>query len=228
MFIACFCIRFYSDTEHIYNIRRNENDSRQKLPSDSYATYDQIRSPSFLSNRSNYEANHRNGHSTYPREQGHPDRTPTSARNDRRDDDDDDDDHNERPRVQVNNRPSVRIATNDNQEVNRQSYLSDQSQNRSRINYTIPHNSSGNSRSIVLDINITINLAGNRNPQVTATAETIPPRSSPIRSTAILEDMNFLDLDIRTPQRTARLVTDGSIRSSSAQQTTPTPQSNPK
>lgn len=190
---------------------------------DSYTTYDQTQTSSYPPNRSNYEATHRNGHSTYPREQGNHDRITPLIRNSHRQNDDDDDGDDQR-RSQMSYRPSVRIPTNDT----RQTRSSDQLQNTSRVNYMIPQNSSGNSRSIVLDINISINLSGNRTPQVTATAETLPRRTSPIRSTAILEDMNFIDLDIHTPQRTARLVTDGSIRSSPLQQTPSTPQANPK
>lgn len=214
-------ISIFADPDNPYSLRQDDNTPRHERGHDSYAVYDQMRSDQQPpSNRVNYEQMHRNGHSTYPREQPGLDQL-ASARKVRTVID-------QPERSQVLYRPSARLTTDGTPDNNRQSHLSDQSIDRSRINYTIPQNSSGSSRSIVLDINITINVGGNRNPQVTATAQTIPRRLSPPRSTAILEDIGFVDLDIRSPERTARLVTDGSIRSSPSQQFLPTPQPNPK
>lgn len=142
---------------------------------------------------------HRNGQSSYSREPVDRGQL-VSARKVRTD--------NDQPERVY--RPSARFATDETPDNNRQGYSSNHALDRSRINYTVPQNS----RSMVLDINITINVGGNRNPQVTATTT---QHISPPRSTAILEDIGFVDLDIRSPERTARLVTDGSIRSSPRQ-----------
>ena len=217
MSVLCHSDIDFPDPDNPYSLRQTDNTSRSERRYDAYPVYDQMRSGQQLpSNRSNYEPMHRNGHSTYPREQLGSDQLAT-ARKVRTDID-------QPERSQVLYRPPAQFTRDETPDTNRQSHLSDQS----RINYTIPQNSSGSSRSIVLDINITINVGGNRNPQVTATAQTIPRRLSPPRSTAILEDIGFVDLDIRSPERTARLVTDGSIRSSPPQQFMATPQPNPK
>ena len=121
------------------------------------------------------------------------------------------------------------MVTNDNQETIQRSQPSDQLQRTPQVNYTVNQSPSAtNPRSIVLDISISINVAGNRNPQITATANTAPVRSVPARSSAVIEDIGYVDLDIRSPERTARLETDGYIRPSPPKRSTILPNNNDK
>ncbi len=130
----------------------------------------------------------------------------------------------ERERVDIPIQNQSRIVVDNNQEVNRRSNPPDQTQRTPKVDYIINQNQpkhSVNPRSLVIDVNITINVGNSgRNPQITATTTNIRPRTPPIRSSAIIEDVGFIDLDMRQPERTARLSTDGLIRSSPSKQST--------
>lgn len=59
--------------------------------------------------------------------------------------------------------------------------------------------------------------SSNRNlPQVITSTNNIPIQTASPRSTAILNDIGYVDLDLRAPDRTGRLSTDGTIRMSTA------------
>ena len=212
-----------SDSDNPYNIRRNENHSRIERQQNDYDTYDQIGTNQRLSNRQNYDRNSQNNYSPTSVRQAPHDDLSTSGRRFR-----DDRQDNPSERADVTYRPRVRIVPVDDQTVDRQGQLSDQIQRTPKVEYTINQNPSANPRSIVLDISISINVAGSRNPQITASANALPARSSSIRSSAIIDDVGFVDLDIRSPDRTARLATDGIIRSSPSKQSSTVPNNNDK
>lgn len=199
------------DSDNHYNPRQHESSARFQRRYDEDDTYDQTSMP----NRQNYDRNSQSNRYTSTRRQPDNDQ-PTGGQRfpDNRQDD-------QQERVDGSYRALPRLVTNINQETIRRSQPSDQTPHTPQVSYTVNQNPSGNNpRSIVLDINISINVAGNRNPQITATANTIPSRSSPARSTAVIEDLGYVDLDIRSPERTARLATDGYIRSSPSKQST--------
>jgi hypothetical protein len=169
-----------------------------------------------MPNRPNYDRNSQNNRYTVTRQQPNDDQTNGGQRfQDNR--------QNDERRGDFLYRAQPRFVTDNDQEVNRRSNPPDQTQRTPQVNYTVNQNPSSNPRTIVLDISISINVAGNRNSQIIANANTLPSRSLPARSTAIIEDLGYIDLDIRSPERTARLATDGLIRSSPSKQSTTLP-----
>ncbi|CAF0998555.1 unnamed protein product [Adineta steineri] len=78
------------------------------------------------------------------------------------------------------------------------------------VRHTIP---GSNGRSIILDISISIG-AGGRASQANVTTNNT--RSiSPMRSTALFHNVRTVDLDLRAPEHTAKISTDGNLRFSS-------------
>jgi hypothetical protein len=119
----------------------------------------------------------------------------------------------EQRRPAYNTRPNISQQSTPLQQTLRSPKV-DHAPNPTR--YTV----SSNSRTCVLDINISINLGG-RTPQVSVDANNVTSRSQPIRSTATIEDVRFIDLDLRcSPDRTAQLATDGILRQTTPKQTT--------
>ncbi|CAF0886503.1 unnamed protein product [Adineta steineri] len=78
------------------------------------------------------------------------------------------------------------------------------------VRHTIP---GSNGRSIILDISISIGSGGRASQANVTTNNT---RSiSPMRSTALFDNVRTVDLDLRAPEHTAKISTDGNLRFSS-------------
>ncbi len=74
----------------------------------------------------------------------------------------------------------------------------------------------GNARTCVLEINIAVNLGSDRTSQASVITNNFPSKPPAIRSTAIIDDVRYVDLNFQTSDHTAQLSTDGIIRSSAS------------
>ncbi|CAF3803468.1 unnamed protein product [Rotaria sordida] len=110
----------------------------------------------------------------------------------------------------VQNRNRISVDSNRTQNYNQQTNSYERGQGSSKV-YGTTNQSSNKPRSLVLDINISLN-AGRGNSQATVRTNDITTRSQPINSRATIDNVRFLDIDIRSPGRTAELKTDGIIR----------------
>ncbi|CAF3599556.1 unnamed protein product [Rotaria socialis] len=76
----------------------------------------------------------------------------------------------------------------------------------------------GNARTGVVEINIAVSFGGNRNSQGSyERMNTVARPSPPIRSQAVIDDVGYVDIHFQSPQKTAKLSTDGIIRNQSSQ-----------
>ncbi|CAF2069820.1 unnamed protein product [Rotaria magnacalcarata] len=76
----------------------------------------------------------------------------------------------------------------------------------------------GNARTGVVEINIAVSFGGNRNSQGSyVRSSTVAKPSPPIRSQAVIDDVGYIDINFQSPQKTAKLSTDGIIRNQSSQ-----------
>ena len=74
----------------------------------------------------------------------------------------------------------------------------------------------GNARTCVMEINISVGLGDrDRPPLITSSSSSNYGKPPTIRSTARLENVNYIDLNFRTPEHVAYLATDGIIKGSS-------------
>ena len=64
-------------------------------------------------------------------------------------------------------------------------------------------------------MNIAVTLGADRNPQASVTTNNYSSKPPNIRSTALIDDVRYIDLSIQSPENTAQLSTDGIIRQSS-------------
>ncbi|UJR22342.1 hypothetical protein I4U23_025404 [Adineta vaga] len=78
----------------------------------------------------------------------------------------------------------------------------------------------GNSRTCVMEINIAVNMGGNRAPQASITSSNVSAKQPNIRSTATIDNVRYIDLNFQSPNNTAQLATDGIIHSSPSQRST--------
>ena len=70
----------------------------------------------------------------------------------------------------------------------------------------------GNARTCVMEINIAVSLGGDRPPHASIVSHDASSRSHPpIRSTATIQDVRYLDLNFQGPNNVAHLSTDGII-----------------
>ena len=75
----------------------------------------------------------------------------------------------------------------------------------------------GNTRTCVMEINIAVSLGGDRSPRVSFESSDITSKPPPIRSTAVLEDVSYVDLKFQGPEKTAQLSTDAYMTRSPSQ-----------
>jgi len=71
----------------------------------------------------------------------------------------------------------------------------------------------GNARTCVMEINIAVSFGSDRTPHASVITNNFPSKPPPpIRSTAIIDDVSYFDLNFQAPEHTAQLSTDGIIR----------------
>ena len=65
-----------------------------------------------------------------------------------------------------------------------------------------------------MEINIAVSLGPDRTPQASVISNNFLQNHQPIRSTAIFDDVSYVDLNFQSPENTAQFSTDGIIRQS--------------
>ncbi|CAF3037856.1 unnamed protein product [Rotaria sp. Silwood2] len=116
--------------------------------------------------------------------------------------------------------PQVQYSTNSdhNQGYNRQSNSSERTQRSSNV-YSTTRPINVKSGPLVIDINISVSV-GRSNSQRTDRTHNITATLPPINSRATFDNVHYLDIDLCSPDRTAKLATDGTMRDRSLNQST--------
>ena len=73
----------------------------------------------------------------------------------------------------------------------------------------------GNARTCVMEVNISVTLGADRHPQASVSTSNYSSKQPNIRSTAFIDDVRYIDLNLQSPENVAQLSTDGIIRQSS-------------
>ncbi len=78
----------------------------------------------------------------------------------------------------------------------------------------------GNAPRCVMEVNIEVSIGGNRHSQSSFVTNHVSSKPPTIRSTAVIDNARYIDLNFRSPENTAQIATDGIIRRSPSQGST--------
>ncbi len=78
----------------------------------------------------------------------------------------------------------------------------------------------GNAPRCVMEVNIEVSVGGDRNSQSSFITRNVSSKPPTIRSTAVIDNARYIDLNFQSPENTAQISTDGIIRRSPSERST--------